>query len=124
MQGHMTIKFVKMTVTLTQLNSNFFGSLQEVQSNTWQSSCGGKLLPNIAKLCEKVRVVLPLQEQKYTQVHDVDELVPELAHSSNISDHLKEMNTIIQGTIKTILSSIDKILVFWSCYSNLLPMMH
>jgi len=56
--------------------------------------------------------VSPLQEQKYTQVHDVDELVPELAYPSNISDHLKEMNTIIQGTIKTILSSMDKILVF------------
>jgi uncharacterized protein YqgV (UPF0045/DUF77 family) len=55
-----------------------------------------------------VQVVLSLQEQKYKQVHDADELVPELAYPSNISDQLKEMNTIIQGTIETILSSTDK----------------
>jgi hypothetical protein len=57
-------------------------------------------------------VVLSLQEQKYKEVHDANELVLELAYPSNISDHLKEMNTIIQSTIKTILSSMDKILVF------------
>jgi hypothetical protein len=43
------------------------------------SSCGGKLLPSSAELCENVQVVLTLQEQKYKQVHDADELVLELA---------------------------------------------
>ena len=59
-----------------------------------------------------MQVVLPLWEQKYKQVHDADELVPELAYPSNISDHLKEMNTVIQSTIETILSSMDKIPLF------------
>jgi hypothetical protein len=36
-----------------------------------------------------VQVVLPLQEQKYNQVYDADEWVPELAYLSNTSDHLK-----------------------------------
>jgi hypothetical protein len=47
-----------------------------------------------------------------------------MAYLSGISDHLKELNTEIQGTITNILSSIDKILVTWGCAYNLLPMIH
>jgi hypothetical protein len=71
-----------------------------------------------------VQVILPVQEHKYKNIYNADERVAGLAYLSHISDHLKEVNTKIQGTIKNILSSMDKPLVSWRCDYNLLPMIH